>query len=127
MCCNGMRIILMFTFTILAFALNNYVSSIPIVIWYLVSINVFALLLMSIDKYHAIKDRKRVPEANLYFFAIAGGFLGTIVAMLIAKHKTANKTFIFWQALISAIWVICIWYVLNNMEKIQNALDILTS
>jgi len=127
MCCNGMRIILMFTFTILAFVLNKYISTIPIITWYLISINIFTLLLMVIDKYHSIKGRKRVPLMNLYFFSIAGGFLGLIIAMLLTKHKLSNKAFLLWQILITMIWMITIIYILTHMDKIQNALAILAS
>lgn len=122
-----MRIVLMFTFTALAFVFNSYMPSIPIVLWYLMSINLFTFLLVIIDKFNAIKDRKRVPESNLYFFAIAGGFLGLLIAMVLAKHKISKKSFLFVQLLITALWLTVIYYVLTHTQQIQAAIEILRS
>lgn len=127
MCCNRFRIILMFTFTILAFTLNSYLPAIPVILWYLISINLFTFILFIIDKYNATKDRTRVTEVSLYFLAIAGGFLGALLAMLVARHKINNKAFLFWQLLIAAIWVIAIVYVINNSDKIIEILKNLMS
>lgn len=122
MCCNGLRIILMFTLAVLAFTFNSFIPSIPVILWYLISINVFTFLLYSIDKYYAMKERKRVPEMTLYFFSFAGGFLGAILSMILTKHKLRKKLFISIQAVITIIWLVCIYLVLNNFETIQKAL-----
>ena len=119
MCCNRFRIILMFAFTILAFILNSYLSAIPVILWYLISINIFTFILLIIDKYNATKNRKRVAQASLYFLALAGGFLGTLLAMLIARHKIRDKLFVFWQTLIAVIWVIGSVYVINHSDEIK--------
>jgi len=123
MCCNGFRILLMFSFAAIAFVLNNYFATIPVIVWYLVSINIFTFFLTLIDKYHAIKERKRVPEFNLYFFSFAGGFLGLILGMIIAKHKTSKKLFMFIQAIIAIFWLVAIYYILTHLEAIQRALS----
>jgi len=123
MCCNGFRILLMFSFAVLSFVLNNYFATIPVIVWYLVSINIFTFFLTIIDKYYAIKERKRVPEFNLYFFSFAGGFLGMILGMIIAKHKTNKKLFVFIQAVIAILWLFAIYYVMTHLEAIQKALS----
>jgi len=127
LCCNGFRIILMFSFASLSFMLNNFLPSIPVILWYLVSINLFTFLLFAIDKYHSIKDKKRVPEMSLHFFSIAGGVFGALIAMIITKHKIRKKLFLFIQSIITIIWIGSIFYILNNLKTLLNALQSLTT
>lgn len=123
MCCNGLRIILLFSLAAISFTLNNYMPHIPVILWYLVSINIFTFLLFIIDKFHSSKDRKRVPELNLHFFSLAGGFIGAFFAMILAKHKIRKKKFMLIQAIITLLWLFCLFYVINNLEAIQKTLQ----
>ncbi len=123
MCCNGFRIILMFALAGLSFVLNSFIPAIPVILWYLVSINIFTLLLFVIDKHYAAQEREIVPEFSLYFFSIAGGFVGAFLAMAITRHKIQERAFLIWQALISIIWIVAIYSVLSNLEAVQNALQ----
>jgi uncharacterized membrane protein YsdA (DUF1294 family) len=113
----------MFTFTALSFGLNAFMPTIPVIYWYFVSINIFTFFLFVIDKFNSIKDRKRVPEISLHFFSIAGGFIGAILAILLARHKINKKAFLFIQSLIIAIWLIVIYLVSTNLQTIQRALS----
>ena len=123
MCCNGFRILLMFSLAALAFVFNNFIPSVPVVIWYLISINVFTFFIFIIDKYYATKDRKRVPEMSLHFFSFAGGVLGAIISMIVAKHKIRKKLFLSIQVAIALIWIFAVYYVLTHLEAIQKALN----
>lgn len=123
MCCNGFRIILMFSLAGLSFMLNSFMPSIPVILWYLASINFFTFLLFIIDKYHSTKERKRVPEMSLHFFSIAGGIFGALVAMLIVRHKIRKKLFLSTQGVITIIWIVAIYYVLTHLEAIQKGLQ----
>ncbi len=127
MCCNGFRIILMFSLAILSFTLNSFMPTIPVIVWYLLSINIFTFLLLVIDKIYSLKERKRVPEISLHFFSIAGGIFGALIAMIIARHKIRKKLFLSIQGIIAIIWIISIYYVLTNLETIQNALQSLSA
>jgi len=60
---------------------------------------------------------------SLYFFSIAGGIFGALIAMIIAKHKIRKKLFLTLQSLIAIIWIISIYYVLTNLEAIQKSLQ----
>ncbi len=113
----------MFSLVALSFMLNNFIPSIPVILWYLASINIFTFLVFLIDKYHSVKKRKRVPEISLHFFSIAGGVFGAFLAILVAKHKIRKKLFLSVQGLIGIVWTISIFYVLANLESIQNALQ----
>ena len=123
MCCNGFRILLMFSFAALSFIFNNFIPSVPVVIWYLISINIFTFFIFLIDKLHSIKNRKRVPETSLHFFSFAGGFLGSILGIVIVKHKIRKKLFLSIQITIMIIWILSIYYVLQNIETIQKVLN----
>ncbi|RLA72799.1 MAG: hypothetical protein DRG78_23335 [Epsilonproteobacteria bacterium] len=112
----------MFSLAALAFVFNNFIPSVPVVIWYLVSINILTFFIFIIDKYHSIKERKRVPEMSLHFFSFAGGFLGAILGMIIVKHKIRKKLFLSIQGIISIIWIFAIYYVLTHLEAIQKVL-----
>lgn len=127
MCCNGFRILLMFTLAILSFTLNNFIPTIPVVMWYLFSVNIFTFLLLVIDKIYSLKERERVPEMSLHFFSLAGGIFGALIAMLVARHKIRKKLFLSIQGIIAIIWIISIYYVLTNLETIQNALQSLSA
>lgn len=127
MCCNGIRIILMFSLAILSFTLNNFIPSIPVILWFLLTINIFTFLLLVIDKIYSLKDRKRVPEMSLHFFSVAGGVFGALLAMLVAKHKIKKKMFLSIQILISFLWIISIYYVVTHLEAIQKVLQGLNS
>ena len=62
-------------------------------IWYLVSINALACLLMLIDKQKAIKNRWRIPESTLLWCAVLGGSMGAIMGMRLFRHKTKHAKF----------------------------------
>jgi len=123
MCCNGFRILLMFSLAALSFILNNFIPAIPVILWYLFSINIFTFFLFIIDKYYSLKERERVPEMSLHFFSFAGGVLGAFLAMLIARHKIKKRRFLSIQGFIALVWAVSIYYVLSNLEAIQTALQ----
>ena len=127
MCCNGFRILLMFLLAILSFTLNNFIPTIPVVIWYILSVNIFTFLLLVIDKIYSLKEKKRVSEMSLYLFSLAGGIFGALIAMFITKHKIRKKLFLSIQSVIAIIWIISIYYVLTHLETIQNALQSLSA
>ena len=104
--------------TTMSFLLNYAYPRIPVILWYLINVNVFSFLLFSIDKYHAIKDKKRVPETGLYYFSFIGGVFGALCAMIIWKHKTTKKFFLYAQLGLLLLWLIIIGYILLNFEKI---------
>lgn len=64
-----------------------------IVIWYLVIINIAAVVVYGWDKLCAIRKRWRVPEMTLLAIALLGGSIGAIVAMQVFRHKTLHLKF----------------------------------
>jgi len=61
--------------------------------YYLILINALAFLLMRRDKQKARRRQWRTPEAVLFITAVAGGSLGSTLAMLLFGHKTRKPLF----------------------------------
>lgn len=62
---------------------------------YIVIINILSFILMGWDKYSAIKNNWRISEKNLLGISLLGGSFGTILGMIIFRHKTKKKTFTY--------------------------------
>lgn len=66
--------------------------------FYLIAVNLYLFCLMGYDKYQAVKQGWRVPEANLLFMGAIGGGLGGLIAQRVFRHKTRKKKFYFFFA-----------------------------
>ena len=64
-----------------------------IIIIYEIIINLFTFILYGVDKSKAKRDKYRVPEAKLLFFAFIGGALGAFLGMKCFHHKTLKLKF----------------------------------
>ena len=62
-------------------------------IYYLIFINIVGLLSMYLDKYFAKNNMYRISEQNLFFIAIIGGSIGSIIGMYQFRHKTKHRQF----------------------------------
>ena len=118
MCCNSFRILILFLFTFASFTLNIFIPSIPVVIWYFGSINIFAFILFGIDKLNSIKDRKRVPELSFHFFSLIGGVVGLLLGVVVFRHKFRSKYFLLIQFGILLLWLLAIYFIFTNIDAI---------
>lgn len=64
----------------------------PYWLW-LAASNGVALLLFGVDKWQARRRRGRAPEIVLFFFALAGGFVGALLGRHLFRHKTKRAAF----------------------------------
>ena len=48
---------------------------------------------MYLDKYFAKNNMYRISEKNLFFIAIIGGSIGSIIGMYQFRHKTKHRQF----------------------------------
>ena len=64
-----------------------------IIIAYAVSVNIATWILFGIDKWKAKRNKWRIPEATLLFFAVIGGSIGALCGMYLFHHKTKHKKF----------------------------------
>ena len=68
-------------------------NSLTLIIIYFIVVNFIGFVLMGIDKRKAIKNAFRIPEATLFSVALVGGSIGSILGMLIFRHKTRHWSF----------------------------------
>lgn len=61
---------------------------------YLIVINIITLIIMGYDKFRAIKNKTRISEKTILTIAILGGSTGTLLGMLLFKHKIRKMKFI---------------------------------
>lgn len=60
---------------------------------YLMLINVITFAVFALDKYNAKTDAWRISERTLFSFAIVGGSVGALLAMIACRHKTRKPKF----------------------------------
>lgn len=84
-----------------------------IVILYLISINVITFFVFGIDKFLAIKSKRRIPEKDLLALSFIGGAIGGLLAMFIFKHKVAKGSFLWKFLLIFLCSVFIIFFLLK--------------
>lgn len=87
------------------------------IIAYVIIINIIGLLSMFIDKYHAIKNKWRIPEKTLFLIAILGGSIGSNIGMRLFRHKTKHWYFVFGMPAILIIQLVIISLVLGKYYR----------
>lgn len=65
------------------------------IIIYILVINVFAFIIMGLDKEKAKKNRWRIKENTMFMTAFLGGAAGVLSGMKIFHHKTKKSAFEF--------------------------------
>lgn len=68
-------------------------NSLTLIIIYFIAVNFIGFVLMGIDKRKAIRNAFRIPEATLFSVAVVGGSVGSILGMLLFRHKTKHWSF----------------------------------
>ena len=64
-----------------------------VLLWYLIGINLLALLLCGIDKRRAVRGKWRIREAVLLGVSAAAGAAGMLAGMRLFHHKTRKPAF----------------------------------
>lgn len=66
-----------------------------IILLYLICINILTLTLFGVDKFLAIKNKRRIPEKDLLAFSFVGGAIGGLLGMFMFKHKVSKSSFLW--------------------------------
>ena len=66
---------------------------IPVILFYLLTINAVGFVIMLADKRKAQKNQWRIPEATLITVALLGGSVGSLAGMRLFRHKTRKPKF----------------------------------
>ena len=73
---------------------------------YLLTLNLLGFIFMLADKQKAVKGKWRIPEKTLFFIAILGGSIGSILGMYTFRHKTKHMSFVIGMPLILILQII---------------------
>lgn len=80
---------------------------------YLIVINIITFFSYILDKWFAIKNKRRISEFQLLLLSIVGGcFLG-FISMYLVHHKTRKIRFVIVNILSMVIWI----YILVNIAN----------
>lgn len=66
--------------------------------YYFLVLNGIAFTLMGYDKHLSKSQKQRISERTLLSFVFLGGTIGSGIAMLLFRHKTTKKSYLwkFW-------------------------------
>lgn len=67
-----------------------------------------SFLIFATDKFQAKNNRMRIPENTLLVVTFLGGSIGSILAMLLFRHKTSKRSFLLKFFLVAAVQIILI-------------------
>ncbi|OUD31775.1 DUF1294 domain-containing protein [Flavobacterium sp. FPG59] len=76
-------------------------------------INLIAFTSIGYDKYLAKNHKKRISERTLLSFIFLGGTIGSGLAMIIFRHKTSKKSYL-WKFWLLATLQIALLYLCFN-------------
>ena len=89
-----------------------------IIIGCLLLVNVVTFMIYGIDKYKAIKEKWRIPEATLLLMAVFGGSIGAWLGMRVFHHKTMHKKFYIGVPTIIILQIaLSVWLAYNCLTK----------
>lgn len=66
-----------------------------IIIYYYIGINILLFSAMGADKFKAVHNMWRIPEATLFLLSFLGGSAGGFLGMLLFHHKIRKPKFYF--------------------------------
>lgn len=79
---------------------------------YLAAANLAGFAIMGIDKRRAVRRAWRVSEASLFFTALIGGSLGSVIGMYTFRHKTRHWYFVVGMPVIFVIQILVLCMIL---------------
>ena len=80
---------------------------------YLLSINAVSFVLFGYDKFLAIKNKRRIPEKELFTVSTIGGAFGGMFAILVFNHKISKAIFMWRFMFIFIINIIGVYFLLR--------------
>lgn len=85
-------------------------------VYYFFLINFIAFAIIAYDKNLAIKNKRRISEKTLLTWLVFGGTIGSSLAMLIFRHKTAKKSYLLKFWLIVVIQLLIGYFYFNDWK-----------
>lgn len=97
----------------ITFAFWTFFGQHKVLTAYLGMINVIAFAVFALDKFKAIRDKRRIRIVTLLGLAFIGGSMGGLLAMYLFKHKTQKDYFTIGIPLMILMQIVVIFYVMN--------------
>lgn len=79
-------------------------------IWIIV-LSIVAFAQMGLDKYRAVKGKWRISEKSLWLVALCGGAIGSLIAMIVFRHKIRKGSFVVGFTLLALLYSIIIFQI----------------
>ena len=76
--------------------------------------SVVAFTLYAYDKVQALKNERRVSENKLLFFALISGTIGSILSMLLFRHKIKKPSFMIKFSIIVVLQILVIYFYITK-------------
>ena len=95
-----------------------------ILVYWLILVNLVAFILYGYDKSCAKKNKRRVPEKTLLFWAWIGGSVGAFLGMRIFHHKTLKAKFFVVPVLMVAEIIICVICLYQNYHLVTTDYEV---
>ena len=85
-----------------------------VIFYYLLILNLIAFLLIGLDKQLALQQKRRISEKTLLTFVFFGGTIGSGLGMVIFRHKTAKRSYLwkFWGIVV--VQLLLIFFIYNS-------------
>lgn len=85
------------------------------VLYYFIAVSLIGAIVCVYDKIAAPRDWRRVPERTLFFWALVGGGPGVYLTMLLIRHKTLHRSFMWGIPAIIILQIVILVGVYNIM------------
>jgi len=93
---------------------GSVVSSLGLLLAWLVAINVATAAAYARDKMAARRGARRVRERTLWILCLAGGVGGAWLVFIGMRHKTRHRSFWVVQSVATVLWVgVLLWLALG--------------
>lgn len=96
--------------------LSSYTRSENIILIYLLAINLISFALFGIDKWRAKNKKWRISESILLLSSLLGGATGSLIAMVVFKHKLSKKKFYLGIPILIGLNRIGLFWLLNYLN-----------
>ncbi|SDL88316.1 Uncharacterized membrane protein YsdA, DUF1294 family [Chryseobacterium taihuense] len=77
-------------------------------IYYVSVISLISFGLFGLDKMKAVKRRRRISENTLLAATLLGGTIGTLLGMIVFRHKISKKSFLFKTVFVMAVQIMAV-------------------
>lgn len=66
-----------------------------VMLYFFIIINLITFITFALDKWKAVKHKKRISEFSLLSLSFIGGTAGSVLGMLVFRHKVSKKSFLW--------------------------------